>query len=171
MIIENEYIITPQFMYMASDYTFQGKQCTHIFETSKTIIIDWSPLEILNNSILAIGYDLRGVLDISKWLLGYIKMCPIMVNPIYQTVLFPTHSPKCTETIWLNPSHIHRTSGSDELTFIVFNNGKTIIAPVGLSVFNKILENAKQLEEMTVLTADKPYTFWLDPKNRNKSKN
>lgn len=171
LIIEEDYIITPQFMYMIGDINLHGTLCTEIIETSKTVIIDKPPVEILNASIQAIGFDLKGVLETSKWLLGSVHLCPIMVNPLHQLVLFPTHSPKNIESIWLNPRHVHSTSGSNELTFILFNNGKTIIAPVGISVFNKALENAKQLEEMSVQSADRPYTFVLDPKNRYKSKN
>jgi len=158
-------------MYMTSVLNHEEKQCTEITETTGTFIIDKPIVEVINNSVFSIGLDLTGVLETSKWLLGDVPLCPIMVNPIRQIVLFPTHSPKNMKTIWFNPSHIRSTSCINRRTFITFNNGKTTMAPVRLNFFNTLLNNAKQLRRMDVDSVDKPFCFMIDPKNRYKSRN
>ncbi|WP_404330343.1 competence protein ComK [Mesobacillus maritimus] len=168
MFIENDYIITPQFQYMMAYYDRNGKLCTHITETTRTFIVDKSPLEVINDSIRAIGFDLRGALETSKWLLGNIHMCPIMINPIHRIVLFPTRSYKHEETIWLNPHQIKRTTGFNRKTIILFNNDSTLTVPIKLSSFNTKLQNAEQLEKITIGIATRPFTVVLDPEKRRK---
>ncbi|MGM0901293.1 MAG: hypothetical protein ACQEXB_09385 [Bacillota bacterium] len=56
----------------------------------------------------------------------------------------------------------------------MFNNGTTLTVPIRLSSFNTKLQNAEQLEKMTVGMANDPSTFVLDPdkkpvKNRQKN--
>ncbi|SEN89307.1 competence protein ComK [Mesobacillus persicus] len=166
MFIEKDYIITPQFHYMRGHYDRFGKLCTQVTETNRTFIVDKSPMEVLNDSIRAIGFNLRGALETSKWLLGDVHMCPIMVNPIHQIVLFPTRSPKHEDTIWLNPNPIKRTTSINRKTLITYNNNTTLIVPVRLSSFNTKLITAEQLRDMTVESANKPFTFVLQPIKR-----
>jgi competence protein ComK len=170
LFIEKDYIITPQFHYMMGHYDRFGKLCTQITEADRTFIVDKSPLEVLNDSIRGIGFDLRGALETSKWLLGDVHMCPIMVNPIHQIVLFPTRSPKHEDTIWLNPYPIKRTTSNNRKTHITFHNNTTLIVPVRLSSFNSKLKTAEQLRDMTVELATKPYTFVLQPNKRRRIK-
>ncbi|WP_404330288.1 competence protein ComK [Mesobacillus maritimus] len=166
MTIQNHYLIAPQFMYMMGHYDRCGKLCTQITDTKGTFIVDKSPIEILNESIKCIGFDLRGALETSRWLLGEVHMCPIMINPIHRIVLFPTRSYKHEETIWFNPQHIKRTTSFNRKTMILFNNGKTLIVPIHLSSFNTKLQNAEQLEKMTFgISTD--LTFVLNPVTRS----
>jgi len=139
LTIEDDYIFSTKFMYMTAVLNHEEKLCTEITESTGTFIIEKPIVEVINNSIIATGLDLTGVLETSKWLLGNVQFCPIMVNPIRQIVLFPTHSPKNMKTIWFNPSHICSTSGTSRRTYITFNNGKTTMAPVRLSFFNTLL--------------------------------
>ncbi|WP_180955604.1 competence protein ComK [Bacillus sp. V33-4] len=90
MFIEPHYIINQYFMYITGHYGRNAKLCTQIKETEKTFFVDKPPLEILADSIRAIGFDLRGAMQTAKTLLGDVHMCPVMVNPIHKIVLFPT---------------------------------------------------------------------------------
>ncbi|MFJ5718037.1 competence protein ComK [Neobacillus sp. NPDC093127] len=81
-----------------------------VTELNRTFIVDSSPLEILNDSIRCIGFDLRGAMETAKWLLGNKHMCPVMVNPIHNICVFPNKSAKHADTMWFNPEHIVRTN-------------------------------------------------------------
>jgi len=155
---------------MRGHYDRFGKLCTQITEANRTFIVDKSPLEVLNDSIRGIGFDLRGALETSKYLLGDVHMCPIMVNPIHQIVLFPTRSPKHEDTIWLNPYPIRRTASNNRKTLITFHNNTTLIVPLRLASFNTKLKTAEQLRDMTVELANKPFTFVLHPDKRSRIK-
>lgn len=171
MTIDDDYLFSTKFMYMTSVLNSEGKPCTEITETTGTFIIDKPITKVINNGVIAAGVDLTGVLETSKWLLGDVPLCPIMVNPVYQIVLFPTHSPKSKKTIWFSPTHIRSTSGTNRRTDILFNNGQTKTAPVRVSFFNTVLNYAKKLRTMDVDSVDKPFCFMIDPKDRFKSRN
>ncbi|MBM4765106.1 competence protein ComK [Bacillus sp. B15-48] len=162
MFIEKQYLIQPQLVYMIGDYDRYGKLCTRIIETERTFIVDKSPLEIIDESIKWIGYDLRGATLTSKRLLGKIQMYPIMVNPIERIVLFPSKSPHHLDNIWFNPHHISRTKSHHHETLINFSNGFSLLLPIRLASFNTKIKNAEQLEAITA----KRLTFVLDSDKR-----
>lgn len=166
MFIEKHYMINQHFMFMRGHYDRNGKQCTEINEANRIFIVDRSPLEVLSDSIRCIGFNLRGAMETSRWLLGDVHMCPIMVNPVHQIVLFPTRSPKHDETIWLNPAQIKRTTSINRKTSIEFYNGHTLIIPTRLSSFNHKLKTAEQFKDLTISTAENPFSFILDPERR-----
>ncbi|MEH7524940.1 competence protein ComK [Bacillus sp. JJ1503] len=143
------YRITKQFMRMTGFYDSNGKMCTLVTETRKTFMVDQSPLEILDESIRCIGYDLKGAMITAKRLLGNVHHCPVLVNPIHRIVLFPTKSGLHEECTWFNPVHIKRTNSLNNQTTITFSNGQTITIPGKLSSFNCKIKRAEHLEEMT----------------------
>lgn len=154
-------------MYMVGFYDRNGKLCTLVKEVNQTFIVDQSPLEILAYSIKCIGFDLKGAIATSKWLLGDdIQMHPIMINPIHKICLFPNKSAKHPDTIWFNPFYIKRTSGYMRKTIIEFQNGETIKVYTQLSAFNHKLQTAEQLQKMTVGIGKDPISFVIDPKKR-----
>jgi competence protein ComK len=153
-------------MYMVGYYDRNGKLCTIVEEVDEIFIIDQSPLQILEYSINCIGFDLKGATATSKWLLGDIHMCPIMVNPLLNISLFPSKSSKHHDTMWFNPHHIKRTRGYMRKTTIEFTNGLNLIIPCKLTYFNNKLQNAEQLRKMTYSAGTNPVSFVLDPKKR-----
>ncbi|MEH7346841.1 competence protein ComK [Bacillus sp. JJ1532] len=166
MPMKNHYFITTEFMYMMGHYDRYGKLCTQIIETTRTFLVDMSPLEVLDMSIGAFGFDLKGAIATSRRLLGDIHMCPIKVNPINQIVVFPTKSPKHEDTIWFNPYHIERTTSIFRKTAVALSNGKTLIFPAKLSAFNSKLQTAEQYNKMTTGTPGGHFTMMIDSDNR-----
>lgn len=153
-------------MYMVSHLDRYGYICTLVFETGRLFFVNRSPLDILNDSIKKIGYDLNGALKTSKELLNLKKMCPVMVNPIFDIVVFPTKSLNHEENIWFNPHQIHRTSGYHGKTMVMFSNGSHILIPMRLDSFNHKTKIAEQLLKLTTQTTHEPLTFVLNPKKR-----
>ncbi|MFP5108540.1 competence protein ComK [Neobacillus sp. C211] len=164
MFILKKYIINPQFMYMAGQYDRNAKLCTIVTELDRTFIVDKSPLEILNDSIRCIGFDLRGAMETARWLLGNKNMCPIMVNPVHRICVFPDKSSKHNDTKWFNPVHITRTISSNQQALIEFTNGLTITVPMKLYSFNRKLQTAEQFMKMTIGIEKDPFSFEKDPR-------
>jgi competence protein ComK len=157
-------------MYMVGFHDRNGKLCTLVKEKDICFLVDQSPIEILSYSIQCIGFDLKGALATSKWILGDdILMHPIMVNPILKICMFPNKSMKQNDTIWFNPFYIKRTScGRKRTTIVEFQNGQKMIVYSQLSSFNHKLQTAEQLRNMTVDVGRNPTSFILDPKKRRR---
>ncbi|MCM2535850.1 competence protein ComK [Neobacillus pocheonensis] len=166
MTLENNYIINQHMMYMVGFLDRNGKPCTIVKEVNKMFIVDKSPLEILEYSIKCIGFNLKGAMETSKWILGDIHMCPLMVNPILKICVFPIQSAQRYDTMWFNPYHIKRTTSFNRKTNVEFNNGIVIKVNSQLSSFNNKLQIADQYRKMTVNAGENPISFVLEPKNR-----
>lgn len=164
--VRNYYIINQGFMFMTEHLDRYGNQYTLIRDTSGLTAVSRSTLNIMDDSIRCIGFDLRGAVGTSKWLLDQTAMCPVMINPIDRIVLFPTRSHHHEENIWFNPHHIKRTIGISGKTKILFTDGTSLTIPTRLSSFNSKLQTAEQLMNLTIESANKPFTFVLNPKKK-----
>lgn len=153
--------------YMTGFYDRNGKLCSLVNELYRTIIVDRSPLEILEDSIRCSGFDLKGALSTAKWILGDIPMCPFMVNPIQGICVFPTKSSKHEETIWFNPCHIVWTDPYYLYTKVKLTNGLVITVPCRLFSFNTKKQKAEQLRRITAELATNPHSFMIEP-NRDR---
>lgn len=149
---------------MVGYYDRQAKLCTLVKELDRTFVVDRSPLEILNDSIKCIGFDLRGAMETANWLLGNKYMCPVMVNPVHRICVFPDKSAKNANTIWFNPYHIARTKSINQKAQVEFTNGLTITLPSKLYSFNHKLQIAEQFRKMIVRMDNDPFSFKEDPK-------
>ncbi|OIK09406.1 hypothetical protein BIV60_23995 [Bacillus sp. MUM 116] len=162
--MEKFHIIKPSFMYMEGHVDRNAMLCSKVTQTDGIILVDKSPVKILDDSIRCIGFNLKGALETSKWIMGDSYMCPIMVNPILRIVVFPTKSIKNEDSIWLNPNQILRTSSYFNKTRVEFKNGHTLIVPCRLSAFNTKLQTAEQFRRITCGMGRDPLCFVLEPK-------
>jgi competence protein ComK len=170
LFLEKSYLINQLMIYMVGYYDRNGKLCTLVKEVNKTFMVDQSPLQILEYSIRCIGFDLKGAFASSKWILGDMKMYPVMVNPIQKICLFPINAAKNPDTLWFNPVHIKRTNGIMRKTELEFKNGQTMMVHSRIAAFNHKLLKAEQLRNMTIEIGKNPISFVLDPsKRRNRS--
>ncbi|MCQ6280019.1 competence protein ComK [Bacillus sp. EB600] len=169
MMMEDHYFINQFMMYMTGFYDRNGKTCTLVREVDGIFVVDKSPIEILEFSIKKVGFNLKGAIETSRSTLGDIHMCPIMVNPLRNIVVFPTQSAKRDDAMWFNPEHISRTYRSkcmDRKTTVEFKNGLTIKVASRLSSFNTKLQTAEQYGKMKIEAGKNPISFVLDPKKR-----
>jgi competence protein ComK len=149
---------------MAGQFDRNAKLCTLVTELDRTFIVDKSPLEILNDSIRCIGFDLRGAMETARFLLGNKNMCPIMVNPIHRICVFPDKSSKHNDTKWFNPVHISRTISTNQQAKVEFTNGLTITVPMKLYSFNHKLQTADQFMKMIGGIEKDPFSNEKDPR-------
>lgn len=168
-MIENNYSITQNMMYMEGFYDRSASACTLVKETERMFVVEKSPTELLEFSIKGVGFNLKGALETSKEAHGDKHFRPLVVNPLINLVVFPTKSVKKVETMWFNPEQIRHTSRTKYLhkkTAIIFKNGEIINIDSKLSSYNDKLVTADQYRKMKIEEAKKTFYFTVDPKNK-----
>ncbi|TDL71194.1 hypothetical protein E2R56_19445 [Rhodococcus qingshengii] len=163
MTIEKYYLINQHMMYMFGFHDRNGKVCTLVRQFDRVFIVDRSPMEILDDSLRCIGFNLKGAMDTSKIIMGNNMMCPVMINHIHNICVFPDKSHKHEDTIWFNPNQILRTQSLKRKTHIEFRNRRTLIIDSKLFSFNHKLKAAEQLSKITIENANNPISFIIEP--------
>ncbi|MDQ0974625.1 competence protein ComK [Neobacillus niacini] len=170
MFIEPYYIINPHMMYMYGLHDRNAKVCTLVREFHRVFIVDRSPLEILDDSLRCIGFNLKGAMDTSKIIIPNSMMCPVMINHIHNICVFPDKSHKHEDTIWFNPCHILRTLSFKRKTLIEFRNRLILINDSKLFSFNNKWKAAEQLSQITIENAKNPVSFIIEPPKKTRKR-
>ncbi|SDN59110.1 competence protein ComK [Bacillus sp. OK048] len=163
MVIEKHYVINQHMMYMFGLRDRNAKECTLVTEFHRVFIVDRSPLEILDDSLRSIGFDLKGAMDTAKLIIGKSMMCPVMINHIHKICVFPDKSHKHEDTIWFNPLHILRTDSFKRKTNIEFRNKLILMIDSKLYSFNNKLKSAEQFSQITIENATNPVSYIIEP--------
>ncbi|WP_420491088.1 competence protein ComK [Neobacillus vireti] len=105
----------------------------------QTLLVNRSPLQVIDDTLKYIGFDLKGAIKGTKNLLANIYMCPIMVNSYKGICLFPYKSSRKEDCVWFNPDHIVKTKALGYKTEVELSNGVSIIIDLRRNFFiNKI---------------------------------
>jgi competence protein ComK len=166
LIIENYYIINKNMLYMFGLNDRNAKVCTLVRELHRVFIVDRSPLEILDDSLRSIGFNLKGAMDSAKIIIANKMMCPVMLNHIHNICVFPDKSHKHEDTIWFNPCQILRTHSIKRKTQIEFRNRLSLQIDSSLFSFNHKLKSAEQLSRITIENANNPQSYIIEPPKR-----
>lgn len=154
---------------LMGEYDGYGKLCARVLTGGSSFLVDRTPLQLLDDTLTYIGYDLRGAISSAKLILGERARCPIIVNPYLGICLFPNKSPSKADCIWFNPEHIVRTMTIGYKTEVELSNGHTIIVDSRISNFNNKIHKAKQLMQITMKRGNQPgpILFYLEPQKRH----
>jgi competence protein ComK len=166
LIIENHYVINQHMMYMFGLMDRNAKLCTLVREFHRVFIVDRSPLEIIDDSLRSIGFNLKGAMETAKLIIENKAMCPVMLNHIHNICVFPDKSHKHEDTIWFNPCHILRTHSIKRKTQIEFRNRLLLMIDSKLFSFNHKLKSAEQLSRITIENANNPQSYIIYPPKR-----
>ncbi|HEY2421612.1 MAG TPA: competence protein ComK [Neobacillus sp.] len=166
IIIQKGYVIDTKMILMMGEYDSYGKLCARVMKGETSFLIDRSPLHLLNDALMYIGFDLRGAMAGAKRILDKRSMCPIMVNPYQGICLFPSHSPFNADCIWFNPEHIVTTKAVGRKTKVELSNGHSILIDQRLYAFNDKLQTAIQLKRISRTRGNHPslMTYFVVPK-------
>ncbi len=150
---------------MMGEYDRYGKQCARVMVGGLSFLVDRTPLQLLDDTLTYIGYDLRGAMASAKLILGERARCPIIVNPYLGICLFPNKSPFNADCIWFNPEHIVRTKAMGNKTEIELSNGHSIIVDSKLTSINNRIHKANQLMQISRKRGNHPgpTAFYLEP--------
>jgi competence protein ComK len=157
----DNYLVEKNMVCMMGEYDRYGKLCARVIIGNKSYLVNRTCLQILNDSLKYIGYDLKGAVTGAKFILGNRNMCPVMVNPYQVICLFPNKSPQKEDCIWFNPDHIVKTKACGNRTLIELSNGHSILVDSKRSSFNNKMQIANQLKEISSQRGNRPTSMNL----------
>ncbi|MEH7085416.1 competence protein ComK [Neobacillus drentensis] len=169
MIIQKKYFIEKKMILLTGEYDGYGKLCARVMAGGASFLVDRSPLQLLDDTLTYIGFDLRGAMASAKLILGERSRCPIIVNPYLGICLFPNKSPHKADCIWFNPDHIVRTIAMGLKTEVELSNGHSIIVDSRLTYMNNKIHRANQLLQIAMKRGNQPgpIHFYLEPPKRH----
>ncbi|MFC4802588.1 competence protein ComK [Neobacillus sp. GCM10023253] len=156
MLEQRNYYIEKKMILMTGEYNRFGKLCARVMVGTSAFLVDRSPLQVLDDTLTYIGFDLKGATTGAKVVLDKKAKCPIIVNPYLGICLFPTKSPKKADCIWFNPEHIEKTTAMGNNTIVELSNGYTMIIESKLASFNDKIEKARQLIHLSTKRGKQP---------------
>jgi competence protein ComK len=166
--ILKHYMIEKKMIFMMGEHNSLGKLCTRVMADTSTFLVDKTPLQVLDETLTFIGFDLRGAKAGAICVIDKKFKCPIIVNPYLGICLFPTKSPNQADCIWFNPEHIVKTRAHGNTTIVELTNGFSIAIDDKLSFFNDKIQKAQQLMRLSFERGSHPGAafFQLEPKER-----
>lgn len=165
IIIQSSYIVDEKLILLMGEYDPFGKLCSRIMAGKSAFMVDRTPLQLLDDSLIYIGFDLRGAVAGAKSVLNKKMKCPIIVNPYLGICLFPSKSPYKPDCIWFNPNHIVNTTAFGNKTKVELSNGYSITMDEKLSTFNDKIQLAQQLLRQSIERGTRPgISFYVEPK-------
>ncbi|MED4206660.1 competence protein ComK [Neobacillus mesonae] len=166
MLSQPSYMIDEMMILMTGEYDQYGKLCTRVMDGAAAFLVDRTPLQLLDDTLTYIGFDLRGAMSSAKLILGKKMKYPVIVNPYLGVCLFPVNSPHKADCIWFNPEHIMKTTAAGNKTKVELSNGYYIMVDLKLYYFNNKIQTARQLMRISKERGTHPNgpTFLLQPK-------
>jgi competence protein ComK len=168
-IIIKNFFIDKKVILVMGEYDQNGKLCSRIMVEKTTLLVDRAPLNLLDDTLKYIGFDLRGAIAGAKYILNKTVKCPIIVNPYQSVCLFPSKSPQKQDCIWFNPDHIVNTKAIGSKTEVELSNGHFMLVDAKLTAFNNKLQTANQLKRLTKERGIQasPLLLYLEPPKKH----
>ncbi|PFN80607.1 hypothetical protein COJ85_29770 [Bacillus sp. AFS076308] len=169
MIIDQFYLVDKDVILMTGEYDEHGKLCSRVMIGPQTLLVSRTPVQLLDDTLKYIGYDLKGALKGTKNILGNKHMCPILVNPYKGICFFPYKSSRKEDCVWFNPDHIVKTKIRDCKTEVELSNGISIIVDSKRYFFNNKMQTALQLKQISRERGNhpSPLSYYIDPEKQN----
>ena len=124
-----------------------------IIEKERELIINQTPMEIIDYSCLYFGSSYDGRHSATKHLLGITYKSPIIVEESRNMIFFPTNSPRLFECYWIALKHIvdYKKSKNESLkeeSIISFNSGIELQVPISYGSLDNQVLRATRLESV-----------------------
>ncbi|MBO0959938.1 competence protein ComK [Neobacillus sp. MM2021_6] len=156
MSMDPFYLVDRNVILMTGEYDNQGRFCARVMIGKDTLLVDRTPVQLLDDTLKYIGFDLKGALEGAKAIVGEKYMRPVLVNPYKEICLFPNMSPKKEDCVWFNPDHIITAKSRGYKTEVELSNGVSILIDSKLGCFNTKLQRAFQLKRTSTERGNHP---------------
>ncbi len=123
-----------------------GKKKSKIIEMKREIIVDCSPINIINNSCKFFGSSYKGRLYGTKNIIGIDYKSPILIEESKKVIFFPTKSPRVLSCAWISSNNIQSYEKITKGTEIKFYGGKKIKIELSYGIFDNQVLRATHLE-------------------------
>ncbi len=125
----------------------EGNKCRAI-EKDNEYFIDTKSFEVIEHSCEYFGSSYSGRQNGTKKLTGLKYKSPILVEESTRLIVFPTHSPRNEECIWLVLGKINKCYPSKlpHMSIVEFSNGDKLELNVSYQIINNQILRATRLK-------------------------
>lgn len=121
---------------------------TIVYEVDNSLVVNKSPLKIVEESCEYFGSSLEGRQTGTSALVGFTHKVPVIIEESFDLIFFPTLSPKNSECSWLAYSHIFKPDKFKDKTIIELKNGKKILVDVSTAIIDSQLYRCSRLKDV-----------------------
>lgn len=146
MTVGIKYVINLDSIMLTSEYDSFANENTRLLEGDRPLLIDQRPINIINDSLLYYGSDLKGALKGAKSILGNCYMSPIAINTTQNIIWFPCKAFNHPYCIWLAYHNIVDTVKIDAFSsMVITKHGHIVELDMKISSLKKQMLKAGHL--------------------------
>ena len=121
---------------------------SRVIETHGELIVNKTPMEIIENSCLYFGSTYDGRHNATKYLLGISYKSPIIIEESRNIIFFPTNSPRQYDCCWISLKNIIDYKRRNNNSIVCFDNGKQILLDISYGSLDNQILRATRLESV-----------------------
>lgn len=125
-----------------------GDDKSKIIESSRTLIVNQSPMKIIDSSCKYFGSSYQGRFIGTKNLIGVSHKAPIIIEETKEIIFFPTNSPRLDNCAWLSLKHLQNYKKSNNNSVITFNSGYLLNLDISYGSLDNQVLRATRLESV-----------------------
>lgn len=129
--------------------------CSKVVEKSNTIIVEKTPMQIIEDSCSFFGSSYNGRAKGTKKLIGVSHKAPIIIEESREIIFFPTRSPRLYECCWVSLKNIDKYKRQEDNSIVLFDCGYLLKLDMSYGSLDNQILRATRLE--SVLRTRKNY--------------
>lgn len=119
-----------------------------IIEKNDTIIVNKTPMQIIEDSCSYFGSSYFGRTNGTKRIIGVSHKAPIIIEESKEIIFFPTSSPRLYECCWVSLKNIDKYTKQEKNALIMFNNGYILELDMSYGSLDNQVLRATRLESL-----------------------
>jgi len=132
----NNYIINPETIAILPEFQIEGAQ-SQIIEVDRIFFAAPTPTEIIEESLLHYGSDLKGARKSTAYHLGSVHRPPLMISSELSIYFYTSEAISKTDNVWFSVFHTKRMDKCrGGKTMVHFNNDLSLEVPVSYHSLN-----------------------------------
>ena len=125
-----------------------GDDKSKIIESGRTLIVNQTPMKIIDSSCKYFGSSYQGRFIGTKNLIGVSHKAPIIIEETKEIIFFPTNSPRLDNCAWLSLKHLQNYKKSNNNSVITFNSGYLLNLDISYGILDNQVLRATRLESV-----------------------
>jgi competence protein ComK len=122
--------------------------CSKVIEKDNTIIVNKTPMQIIEDSCSFFGSSYFGRAKGTKKLIGVSHKAPIIIEESREIIFFPTSSPRLYECCWVSLKNIDNYKKQENSALVLFNNGYILELTMSYGSLDNQVLRATRLESV-----------------------
>jgi competence protein ComK len=122
--------------------------CSKVIEKDNTIVVNKTPMQIIEDSCSFFGSSYFGRAKGTKKLIGVSHKAPIIIEESREIIFFPTSSPRLYECCWVSLKNIDKYKKQENSALVLFNNGYILELTMSYGSLDNQVLRATRLESV-----------------------